>query len=262
MTERSYTCLPFEYLEEMEELSNEEYGRLIRALQRYSIFGKAGQCDGTERLFLKRVINRENRYREQFEQLMEQRSQAGKKGARSRWQTSTSPDSMANDGKNGNANTDTDAHTESETDSYAEAKTEDIPAASTDVGGVSPTGVGDPGWKRVKKAVKTRLNLRLTEQAAQKLKGLYHRLGEEVCYFAIDRALEENKPEWAYFRGILRNLDAAGVKTAEEARAYGKPSRQTQYQNPRNDCYQRHGNTVVTELEREAIARALREEFS
>ena len=30
---RDYTALPFEYLEEMDYLSDAEYGRLIRALQ-------------------------------------------------------------------------------------------------------------------------------------------------------------------------------------------------------------------------------------
>ena len=39
---REYTALPFEYLEEMDVLSDAEYGRLIRALQEYSMSGQEG----------------------------------------------------------------------------------------------------------------------------------------------------------------------------------------------------------------------------
>lgn len=34
---REYTPLPFEFLEELDCLSDAEYGRLVRAMQRYSI---------------------------------------------------------------------------------------------------------------------------------------------------------------------------------------------------------------------------------
>ena len=37
---RDYTAVPWEYLDEMEELTDEEFGRLIRALLLYSQRGR------------------------------------------------------------------------------------------------------------------------------------------------------------------------------------------------------------------------------
>lgn len=48
---RDYTPVPFEFLEEMDGLSDEEYGRLIRGMQRYSMTGEEPELEGTERLF-------------------------------------------------------------------------------------------------------------------------------------------------------------------------------------------------------------------
>ena len=59
---RKYTALPHEYLQEMEFLSDAEYGRLVRILQHYSISGEKGKPEGNERFYLSRVFNREDRY--------------------------------------------------------------------------------------------------------------------------------------------------------------------------------------------------------
>lgn len=80
MTARNYAALPFEYLEEMEELSDAEFGRLARALIKYSATGEPIALSGNERFFAKRVMNREDRFRENYKALSEKRKEAGKKG--------------------------------------------------------------------------------------------------------------------------------------------------------------------------------------
>ena len=82
---RDYTALPFEYLEEMDHLSDAEYGRLIRALQQYSITGEEPErLSGQEKGHWKRVRNREDRYRESFDTADRARSERGAKAANAR----------------------------------------------------------------------------------------------------------------------------------------------------------------------------------
>lgn len=91
---RNYAALPHEYLEEMAELSDEEFGRLARALLRFSATGEEPELTGNERFFWRRVVNRERGLQQHYEELSEKRSAAGKKGMASRW------GGITNDNKN------------------------------------------------------------------------------------------------------------------------------------------------------------------
>lgn len=51
----NYTPIPHEFLEEMAELSDAEYGRLIRWGQEYMIRGTTTQLSGNERFYAKRL---------------------------------------------------------------------------------------------------------------------------------------------------------------------------------------------------------------
>ena len=82
---RNYAALPYEYLEETELLTDEEFGRLMRALIKYSATGEIIELTGNERFFAKRVMFRENRYQESYERA----SAAGKKSAEIRQQKAT-----------------------------------------------------------------------------------------------------------------------------------------------------------------------------
>ncbi len=85
---RDYLPLPNEYMEEMRELSDAEFGRLIRALQEYTITGKEPTLTGSERYFSVRCVNRDKRYREAFATMDQKRRSAAKKGAAARWNKS------------------------------------------------------------------------------------------------------------------------------------------------------------------------------
>ena len=94
---RNYAAVPHEYYEEMAELTDEEFGRLIRALLRYSMEGTESDLPGNERFFWRRVVNRELGLQQHYEDLAAVRSEAGKKGALARWGNGK----IANDSKNG-----------------------------------------------------------------------------------------------------------------------------------------------------------------
>lgn len=114
---REYVALPHEYLEEMEELSDEEFGRLIRALLVFSVRGEERALTGNERFFYRRVLNRERRFQESYSETAEKRSQAGKKGAAARWHGK----GILPDGENG--------HTETKAETKAESKADSLPSA-------------------------------------------------------------------------------------------------------------------------------------
>ncbi len=105
---RNYAALPHEYLEEMDILSDAEFGRLCRALLKYSMTGEEVQLEGAEKVLLKRVYMQERRFQESYSDLTESRREAGKKGAAKRWHKMASDSkAMASDIKN--------AYTETET---------------------------------------------------------------------------------------------------------------------------------------------------
>ena len=90
---RNYAVLPHEYLVEMDCLGDAEFGRLCRALLKYSADGTAMALSGNERFFANRVKMQEDRFQESYNEISATRSQSGKKGAEARW----------SDGKNGKA---------------------------------------------------------------------------------------------------------------------------------------------------------------
>ena len=130
---RNYAALLHEYLEEMDILSDAEFGRLCRALLVYSADGKEVQLEGAEKVLWKRVKRQEDRFRESYEEQLQSKRNAGKKGAAKRWRnmeydgTAIADDSvamaecdtaivgMAGVGKNGDTETKPEIKTETET---------------------------------------------------------------------------------------------------------------------------------------------------
>ena len=97
---RFYAPVPFEYYEEMQFLSNEEFGRLIRALLWFCMTGEMPEVDGILVHYISRVINRQRRFQTEWKALAEKRSDNGKKGAEARWKKTRktlSQDSLAED---------------------------------------------------------------------------------------------------------------------------------------------------------------------
>ena len=89
-TVRNYAPVLHEYLEEMKELSDAEFGRLIRSLLAYSRDGIPIALNGNERFFTVRVMNCEDRFQQAFKTSDETRSAAGKAAAHARWNKNAS----------------------------------------------------------------------------------------------------------------------------------------------------------------------------
>ena len=121
---RNYTPVPDEWLDEMEELSDAEYGRLIRWCQRYTITGQAEKLPGNERFYQRRCMNAVDRFISNWEAAIEQKREAGRRGAAMRWNGTAMADDgtakkniappsppMAPDSENGYTDTKTDTNT-------------------------------------------------------------------------------------------------------------------------------------------------------
>lgn len=200
---RNYAALPHEYLEEMAELDDGEFGRLIRALLRYSMTGEAAELSGNERFYYRRVVMREDRYQSNYEELTEKRSDAGKKGALRRW-------SAKEDGKNGKASLpladdskDGNSEAKTETEIKTNTKTETDALPSTD--GKSAARAAAVG------AYLDRINPTPSPRSVAELGAYADAMGSEVCLRAMDIALDSKKATWPYIRGILRRWQSLGV---------------------------------------------------
>ena len=86
---RNYAALFHEYLEEMADLTDAEFGRLARALLVYSRTGEFPALNGNERLFKRRVIMQEDRAQESYVQVVEKNRANGQLGGRPRKHTET-----------------------------------------------------------------------------------------------------------------------------------------------------------------------------
>ena len=100
-----YTPIPLDFLEEMGDLSDAEYGRLIRWAQTYHLTGEAAKLSGNERFFAKRVKMQIDRIVSSYDSAVEQKRAAGKAGADRRWHRiaddGTAWQRIADDSKNG-----------------------------------------------------------------------------------------------------------------------------------------------------------------
>ena len=109
---RNYIPLTYEFVEESEELSDAEFGRLIRQGYKYATAGEPIALSGNERFFAKRLMNQIDRYRQNYEEVCDKRKEAGRLGAEARWQKMANAKSaMANDSKNGQTETKTETKT-------------------------------------------------------------------------------------------------------------------------------------------------------
>ena len=129
---RNYVALPYEYRQEMEVLSDAEFGRLCRALLEYSELGRTIVLNGNERFFANRVMRQEDRFRESYSGTSEARSEAGKKGAAKRWDGKNGKAIllMATDSKNGYTETETKTETKERKETTLTGGKEKTPLAA------------------------------------------------------------------------------------------------------------------------------------
>ena len=124
---RTYVALLHEYLEEMDELTDEEFGRLCRGLLRYSATGEVFEPSGNERFYVKHAFAQEDRHQKSYLEQVEKWSAAGKKAAQARWgrERELRANAMAYN---------TNTKTQTQTDTKTKNKTQSSPVLGGSVG--------------------------------------------------------------------------------------------------------------------------------
>ena len=79
---REYVPLPIEYLEEMAPLTDEDFGRLVRALLLYAKDGTPVDLEGDCRFYCTRVMNKDKHY---AERAAEEEEKALKRSRHAKW---------------------------------------------------------------------------------------------------------------------------------------------------------------------------------
>ena len=90
----NYCAVPHIYLDECAVLTDEEFGRLMRALLRYSSAGEAIDLDGNERFFARRMMVQEDVFNEHYETVRKRRLESAKLAARMRWHSDEDADAF------------------------------------------------------------------------------------------------------------------------------------------------------------------------
>lgn len=122
----------------------------------------------------------------------------------------------------------------------------------------------DPALERAVAAMEACCGMTMTKGRREELAAFLRTLGEGSIHNAIERAESYGSRNWGYISRILRSwqenpTSARDRSVRRETESHGRGRMGGAYGvEPR--MYQRHGQTTLSELEREAIRSALEEE--
>lgn len=198
-----------EYLEKLAKLSDQEIGRLIRALATYHMTGEEQELAGRESIaydFIKADIDRiDGQYQAKCE-----------KNRNNRQRTSTN---------------DNDRYRPSTNVHKVEVEVKDKYTTPTSARAREDTPVGTVDLDPVILKVQQELN-GLTDTHYQALDDYRQQLGDDLVCHAIDAAVGNGVRNWAYVEKILRRYVQEGIRTVGDAKASDE-HRKTTAQKPK-----------------------------
>ena len=212
---RNYAALKHDYLLEMEELTDAEFGRLCRELLRYSIDGTESQMKGNERFFWNRVKMQEKRAKESYDELCQTRSESGKKGGRPKKQKEASEskekqkNQMVSEKSKGNQ-TKANESKKSQYEKEYEYENNSLPPIG---GGLyAHAREGTPHRSEAVAYYCQNINAAPSAYALQALEHFESVLGAEVTIHAIQIAQDKCIRNWRYVERILQDYERDGIR--------------------------------------------------
>lgn len=200
----SYLKLFVDCLDKYQKLNDTEFGRLVRAALRYKATGAEPDNLGREALLwdgMRLDIDRDN---ENYQTLCDTRSEAGKKGAKSRWQNhSKNSKSHLPYGKNGQEE-DKDKEEDKDNDKE-EDKDNNLPPKS-------PIG-GNDDVKKVVDAYEGSIGAIPRYVVSEALDFIASGIETPLVCRAIQISAENNVRKWSYAAAILRDCENKGITT-------------------------------------------------
>lgn len=213
---RDHACVPWEYLNEMDELNDSEFGRLMRALLTYSMTGEPMALTGNERFYAKRVMSREDRYQESYKKQSAVNAANGANGGRPSKSGGGSRASGGNRNKpkkSEEKRTEADESEKTHTDTYTDTDTDTETNAAS--GGTPLPPAADPELARAMTAILDFIP-QLSPPKLEKFAAYYQSLGADVCVLAVYEARDNSvngRGAWAYIEAILERCQNSGIRS-------------------------------------------------
>ena len=200
-----------EHVHTMDELTDEEFGRFVRAYASYTETGvEPNFSDRSMRLMWKTVKAFDDMNCEKYESTSAARREAGKRGAMKRW--AQEGKGIASDSKNSKCHFANSKNALSESDSESDSVAVVDTAATAADSRLSPA-LADVAqyFRRVVGEYPPSANYKLTKWLEV--------FPPEVLCAAFDEAAESGHRSWKYVNGILKSWQADGVRTLGDVEA-------------------------------------------
>lgn len=194
-----------EHVHTMDELTDEEFGRFVRAYASYTETGvEPNFSDRSMRLMWKTVKAFDDMNCEKYESTSAARREAGKRGAMKRW--AQEGKGIASDNKNSKC------HFANSKNALSESDSESDSVAVVDTAATAADSRADSDLAEIVQHYEKALGT-FPRSALDKLKKWKEVYSTELICKAFDEAAENNVRKWRYVDGVLKGWQADGVRT-------------------------------------------------
>ena len=202
-----------EHVHTMDELTDEEFGKFVRAYASYIETGvEPNFSDRSMRMMWKTIKAFDDKNREKYAETSRKRKKAGEKGAEKRWNKDSN--GMASNSKNSKCHS-----TDSKNGLYEYKYEYDYDSTAVAVENAAPAAPRtDSGLAEIIQHFQEALGV-FPPSALDKLQRWREIYPAEIIRAAIDEAAESGHRSWKYVDGILKGWQADGVRTLGDVEA-------------------------------------------
>lgn len=211
MKKRGSFILLLEHVHTMDELTDEEFGRFVRAYASYIETGvEPNFSDRSMRLMWKTVKAFDDMNCEKYESTSAARREAGKRGAMKRW--AQEGKGIASDNKNSKC------HFANSKNALSESDSESDSVAVVDTAATAADSRIDPDLEKIVQQYEQTIG-QFPRSALDELQNYRSSIPTDVICKAFDEAAESGHRSWKYVNGILKSWQADGVRTLGDVEA-------------------------------------------
>lgn len=211
MKKRGSFIMLLEHVHTMDELTDEEFGKFVRAYASYIETGvEPDFSDRSMRMMWKTVKAFDDMNCEKYESTSAARREAGKRGAMKRWAQESK--SIANDNKNSKC------HFANSKNALSVSDSESDSVVVVDAATTAADSRTDSDLAEIVQHFQEVIGIfpRSALDKLQRWRGIY---SVEIIRAAIDEAAENNVRKWRYVDGVLKGWQADGVRTLGDVEA-------------------------------------------
>lgn len=199
-----YVQMYFSYLEPLADLSDEQLGRVTRAILRYGWDGTVPAFDGAESLAFKFMKSNFDRESSTYNEISEKRSECGKKGG------APKGNQNARKNKQNKQTSQEEKEEEKEEDEESSSKDEVVLSAEADRMTMIPTELMEKMEQAFGKP---------TPYTQGRLQKVFVQMSPELAAEILETCLQNNAASFSYFLTAANRAIAQGITTVEAYRA-------------------------------------------